>query len=187
MTPTTPSASPPIAPPAAVRTYVPGHLAAKVGLAAVGLVVAALGVAQLHAPLSAALVGERVTAEVVRVILQRPGQPDEVFADLRPVPVQTAREALFLYEVRAAGAEPHRLTQAHRYRPVHAVGDTVRVALPRDAGREEPAHALREVETWAPGGFLLIAGLTFTGAFAWLAVHARRPIVLPADTPAGTL
>lgn len=170
-----------------MRAYVPGYTAIKLALAAAGLAIAILGYAQLAAPLHAALRHGHTPAEVVRVIITRPGQADEIRTDARPVPPEASRRSAFGYAVRlpARDGAPARivpLALGHRLRAAYAVGDTVLVATGSDPAA--PAYALHDFATWAPGGFLLLAGLTFAAAFAVLARHSRRPVPLPADVPA---
>ncbi|MDF3057796.1 MAG: hypothetical protein K0R17_2011 [Rariglobus sp.] len=169
-----------------MRAYVPGYTAIKLAFAAAGVAIAVLGYAQLAAPLHAALGRGHASAEVVRVIITRPGQIDEIRADARPVPPEASRRSAFGYAVRlpARDGEPPRivpLALRHRLRAAYGVGDTVLVTTGSDPA--SPAYALHDFATWAPGGFLLLAGLTFAAAFSVLAGHSRRPIPLPADVP----
>jgi hypothetical protein len=168
------------------RTYTPGYTAAKVVLIGAGLLVAALGGAQLAAPLHATFAGTRVSAEVVRVVKTKPGLPDEIYTTPQAIPADTNRSARFraYVELPAAGGTPQvaELGVGRQLRPSYVVGDTVVVAF--HGAQPALVHVVYDLATWTAGGFLLLGGLVFAGAFAHLALRSRRPIAVPDDIPA---
>lgn len=165
------------------RVYVPGYARAKAALAVIGFGVALAGTVELAGPLRAVLAGRTAIGEIAAIVTERPGFPTEFQRIPRRFEEDQERRITYGYQVLAEeGTEPLLLNVKNRVAPVYEVGAGLRIAW---SERAEIAYAVWNLATWAPGAFLLFAGLVFGGAFAHLFLRCRQPIPLPEDTPAG--
>jgi hypothetical protein len=181
--------------PRAAATYTPGYVTAKRALLAGGLLVAALGAWQLWTPLRLTLFGQRVLAEAVRVVKEKPGLPPLVLTDDAQVRAHLElrdRSFLFWNEFRFTTADGRavevRPNVASQLKPLYWLTDadglpTTDVVY-HDRVRPERVVFPLIISTWLAPAVLLVLGAGAAVIGGMLLYWARRPIPLPKLEPA---
>jgi hypothetical protein len=168
-----------------MKTYTPGFFWTKVISLAISVVVFGAGVYDLWFPARLVFGGARTRAAVVRVDKVKPGFTTEVYTTTQPIAEDKNRSAVFThyieFNIPDGASIATKLNIASQVKPVYGVGEKVAIAY--DPRKPEIAVAVYDQRTWAVGFFVALVGLFFGVASFYMALYARTPIEVPADTP----
>jgi len=175
-------------------TYTPGYAKQKVLVIVIGLLVAALGFAQLWGPLRLLLFGRQAMAEAVRIVKIAPGQADVVLTTDAEVQAEVNRQhraAVFWNEYRFLTAEGRtvnvRASVGSQGRPlaplVGSDGLPTVLRVCYDPARPERVAFLALMSTWLAPGMIVFCGLLAVLIGSVLLYWAGKPIELPHIPP----